>query len=108
MTALISQTPVLRTLVDSLLGRRVAATLLQVGAKGGNVLAQQPINLLIDSVEHWLTLREARARYDAWQEWEETLSYREGGLRADPVPVPSPRSRTSRSPRGRTRRWVRR
>lgn len=92
LATLADHTPMLRGLAESLLGRRVAAALLKVGAKGGDALAHRPGNLLIDAVLHTLALREARARHHAWQEWDETLSHLRGGHRADPVAAPSPRS----------------
>ncbi|MGH3904956.1 MAG: HAD-IC family P-type ATPase [Pseudonocardiaceae bacterium] len=91
VAALIDHTPVLRELAESRLGCRLTELLLEVANKGGSVLAQQPANLLIDAVAHWLQLREARARYLVWQQWDQTLSGRASGHRADPVAPPPPR-----------------
>ncbi|MGH3910157.1 MAG: cation-transporting ATPase, partial [Pseudonocardiaceae bacterium] len=91
VAALIDHTPVLRDLAESRLGHRLTDLLLEMANKGGNALAQQPANLLIDAIAHWLQLREARARYLVWQRWDETLSGRASGHRADPVTPPPPR-----------------
>ncbi|MGH3941848.1 MAG: hypothetical protein ACRDTG_25125, partial [Pseudonocardiaceae bacterium] len=91
LATLIDQSSVLHGLAASVLGRRVTATLLKVGARGGDVLAQQPSSLLVNAVLHGLALREARARYRSWQEWDEALSHHEGGYRVDPVAAQPPR-----------------
>ncbi|MGH3793997.1 MAG: HAD-IC family P-type ATPase [Pseudonocardiaceae bacterium] len=91
LATLVDHTPVLRGLVESRLGRGVTDLLLEVTGTGGHALAQQPVNLLIDAADHWLALRAARARYRAWQEWDETLSTRPGGHRSDPVAPPPAR-----------------
>ncbi|HEX2300263.1 MAG TPA: cation-transporting ATPase, partial [Pseudonocardiaceae bacterium] len=89
VASLIDHTPLLRGLVESGLGAHLTDALLEAAVKAGNALAQEPVGLLFDAVTHGLQLREARARYRVWQQWDETLSGRAGGHRADPLdPLP--------------------
>jgi cation-transporting ATPase I len=91
LATLIDHTPVLRSVVESRLGRGATDLAIEATTKVGHSLAQQPVNLLIDAVDHWLALREMRADNRTWQEWDERLSSRPGGHRAEPVAAPPPR-----------------
>ena len=86
--SLIDHTPVLRQMIESRVGSAATDAVIGVVGTAGNVLAHQPMDLLLDSGQRWCLLREAQARHRAWQEWEQATANSPGSHRAEPLECP--------------------
>nr|MDQ3761717.1 cation-transporting ATPase [Actinomycetota bacterium] len=90
LMSLVDFTPLLRSEVETRLGRAATDMVFSLGGAVSNTLAQSPAALVTDAVRRFCSHREATARQQAWHWWDgERLAGRAGSHRAEPLDVES-------------------